>query len=260
MDVCPGYSRDGSRLSHVADVYGRRPNRLKLTARALDDLNLQPGCELLEVGCGEGMTSAFLAERLGAKVIGVDLDARILGPASERMVSGDPNTLSSFCLSDTVLLPFSADHFDYIWCESTLSTLDDKTRAVAEFLRLLKPGGKLIVLDFVLGKSVDGQLQKSISFLPCLGRTMTAHDYCEIFENSGFTTTAVIDYSGEIKKSGYWLGMMFGSLDAVISQIATGNCCSTAQGQSEKPTMVNFQRFLREAQLGYLLFVASSHW
>lgn len=258
MEIFPGYSRDGSYLSYVADAYGQRPNRLKLTAKILEAVDIQPGCELLEVGCGEGMTSAFLAEHLGAKVIGVDLDARILGPTWERMLSDGSGTRPLFCLGDTALLPFSADHFDYIWCESTLSTIDDKTRVVAEFWRLLKPGGKLIVLDFVLGKPVDKQQQQSMSFLPCLGRTKTAQDYRAIFESSGFETTAVFDYSNEIKKSGYWLGMMFGSLDEVISRVVTGNCCSTAQNQSEKPSMENFQRFLKEAQLSYLLFVVSS--
>ena len=118
MDISPGYSRDGSRLSDIADVYGRRPNRLKLTAKILADINLRSGCELLEVGCGEGMTSAFLAEQLSAKVIGVDLERRILTSARQRVASDRSSICPSFCLGDTALLPFSAHNFDYIWCHS----------------------------------------------------------------------------------------------------------------------------------------------
>jgi ubiquinone/menaquinone biosynthesis C-methylase UbiE len=257
MDIFSGYSRDGSRLSYVADVYGQRPNRLKLTAKILAEINLQPGCELLEVGCGEGKTSAFLAEQLDAKVVGVDLEARILTSACQRNGIGWSIINPAFCLSEATFLPFSANKFDCVWCESTLSTIENKTQAIAELRRILKPGGKLIVLDFVLGKPVDRQLQKSISFLPCLGRTKTAEDYFAIFDSFNFEVTGVVDYSDEIKKSGYWLGMMFGSLDEVISRIASGNCCSASQSISEKPSLEYLQLFLKEAALNYSLFVMS---
>lgn len=257
MDNSPGYSRGGSRLSDIANVYGRRPNRLKLTSKVLEGINLQPGCQLLEVGCGEGMTSAFLADHLGAKVVGVDLEARIAPSFRQRLVSDSSGAHPSFCLGDLAQLPFPPGAFDYIWCESTLSTIDDKTCVVAEFQRLLKVGGKIIVLDFVLGKPVDKELQKSISYLPCLGRTKTAQDYFAIFESLGFTAVKVVDYTNEIKRSGYWLGMMFGSMDEVISRIVAGDCCKTSRRAPKELTMSNFQRFLAEASLGYFLFILS---
>jgi ubiquinone/menaquinone biosynthesis C-methylase UbiE len=258
MQKSLGYSRNGSPLSYVADVYGQRPNRLRLATQIIEAANVRPGCQLLEIGCGEGLTSAFLAEYLGAKVIGVDLESRILDSAVTRRAVGQPTPQISFCLSDAIWLPFSAGEFDCIWCESTFSTLDEKWLVVQEFRRLLKAGGKLIVLDFVLGKPVSKQLQNLISFLPCLGRTTTAKDYIAMFESSGFETTMVMDYSEEVKKSGYWLGRMFGSLDELVSRSASRKCSSTSQNSPTRPSMENFQQFLKNAQLGYFLFVVSS--
>jgi SAM-dependent methyltransferase len=257
MRSSSGYSQESSNLSFVANIYGKRPNRLKLTSNIIEIANIQPGCELLEVGCGEGITAAFLADYLQAKVIGVDLESSILNSDGNRKEVVQKTPWLYFCMCDAASLPFRSGKFDCIWCESTLSTMEEKMIVVSEFRRLLKPGGRLIVLDFVLGKPIDMQLQNSISFLPCLGRTKTVQDYLSLFEISGFTSRIILDCSDEVKKSGYWLGRMFGSIEKFVCESASGQSDSASRTTPIESSLDLFLQFIKKSQLGYYIFVMS---
>jgi SAM-dependent methyltransferase len=257
MEIPLNRSTGGSHLASLAGVYGRRPSRLKLTASIIEITTIEPGCELLEIGCGEGSTAAYLAEYCGCKVVGVDLESGMLSVARQQAASeGSPHGLV-LCSCDACNLPFCAQRFDYIWCESTFSTLADKPRAIREFRRILRPGGKLILLDFVLGRRVNPEVQKSMSFLPCLGRTKTVQDFVTLFESLGFEAALSLDYSDEVKRSGFWLGAMYGSLGELFSKMAAGCCPVPLRNNPANVSLNTFKQFLSEAQLGYALLVFS---
>ncbi|HEX2440418.1 MAG TPA: methyltransferase domain-containing protein [Methylomirabilota bacterium] len=93
----------------------------------------------LDAGCGTGFQSALLAE-LGWQTYGVDVSAGLLAVARRRL----PGTALALASIDG--LPYPDATFDAIvCCGSTLSFVDDPTRAVAEFGRVLRPGGRLLL-------------------------------------------------------------------------------------------------------------------
>lgn len=101
--------------------------------------------DLLDIGCGQGRLLKLLASR-AKRVVGVDIDsdARRLARA-ELLVAGSPNC--SLRQGDMYSLPFPDDEFDTIILDDVLDDADRPIDAIDESLRLLKPGGRVILLS-----------------------------------------------------------------------------------------------------------------
>ena len=97
------------------------------------------GRRVLDLGCGGGLTTACLAQR-GATVIGVDLSRASLHVAS-RHARGHGRPESVFGCSRAESLPFADASFDIVWCTDVLEHLSDLPAAIAQIVRVLKPGG-----------------------------------------------------------------------------------------------------------------------
>jgi len=120
---------------------GLRPGGMALTDRALEVCGFTPGARLLDVGCGAGATVAHLQETMGFRITGLDPSPSLLEEARRRnpglpLVEGRAENL-----------PWPGDSLDGVLCECVLSLLEEPGRAVAEFRRVLRPGGCLLLSD-----------------------------------------------------------------------------------------------------------------
>ncbi len=116
--------------------------------KALVELTVAaPLGDLLDVGCGQGRILKLLASR-AQSVVGVDIDpdARRLARA-ELLLAGSPNC--SLRQGDMYSLPFDDREFDTIILDDVLSDADRPTDAIEEAQRLLKDGGRLLLLAAV---------------------------------------------------------------------------------------------------------------
>jgi ubiquinone/menaquinone biosynthesis C-methylase UbiE len=135
----------------MAGLLGRRGKRMR--AMVADDLQLQPGDQVLDVGCGPGRLAIVLSERVGAtgSVNGIDPAAEMIKRASSRARKrGAPVTFQSAFAQD---LPFAGASFDAVVCTLVLHHVaeDDQLTAVQEMYRVLKPGGRLLIAEFHQG-------------------------------------------------------------------------------------------------------------
>lgn len=96
-----------------------------------DELALQPGARLLDVGCGMGWFTRRLAT-LGLQVTGVDLNAEWLAFARSR----DPR--STYLQADALVLPFADNSFDQVFSVAALCFTTDWQRAVREIVRVTR--------------------------------------------------------------------------------------------------------------------------
>jgi ubiquinone/menaquinone biosynthesis C-methylase UbiE len=118
---------------------------------------LEPG-RALDAACGTGRHTSYLAS-LGHEVIGVDSSPAMLAKAQAKIPEG------TFALADLHDLPLPDDHVDLVVCALALTHVPDLEPVLAEFVRVLRPGGQLVISDSrgLLGdlglpliKTVDG--------------------------------------------------------------------------------------------------------
>jgi ubiquinone/menaquinone biosynthesis C-methylase UbiE len=131
-----------------AGLLGRRGNRMR--AMVADDLKLQSGDQVLDVGCGTGRLAIVCSERVGAtgSVNGIDPAAEMIKRASSRARKREvPATFQVGYAQD---LPFADGIFDAVACTLALHHVaeDDQLTAVQEMYRVLKPSGRLLIAEF----------------------------------------------------------------------------------------------------------------
>ncbi|MFC0038829.1 methyltransferase domain-containing protein [Actinomadura rayongensis] len=118
--------------------------RTDLTDRAvMDAIGPADGCRVLDAGCGEGYLSRRLAT-LGADVVGVDAAQNLVDAASAVPVDGPGAARFLRASVDDLPLPDAA--FDLVVCNHLFSHLPEPSHAINEFGRVLRPGGRLIIL------------------------------------------------------------------------------------------------------------------
>jgi SAM-dependent methyltransferase len=98
---------------------------------------------VLDAGCGEGYLSRILA-RNGASVTGVDFSVRLIEAArTQNLIDTLP---VSFDVASVDALPYADDKFDLIVCNHLLNDLYDPSKSIGEFARVLRGGGRLVIL------------------------------------------------------------------------------------------------------------------
>jgi ubiquinone/menaquinone biosynthesis C-methylase UbiE len=152
------HHHSGDRLIHWARLYdfgtgllGRRGRRLR--TMVADDLQLQPGDHVLDVGCGPGRLAMVFAERVApsGSVAGIDPSHEMVDRATARARKyGVP---ASFQVGYAQQLPFADNEFDAVACTLALHHVaeDDQQTAVAEMYRVLRPEGRLLIAEFQKG-------------------------------------------------------------------------------------------------------------
>ncbi len=139
---------------------------------------VRPGQKVLDIAGGTGDLSHAFARRVGdeGEVVLADINASMLNVGRDRLLDrGDAANLR-YVQADAQYLPFPDNHFDIVSIAFGLRNVTDKDLALASMLRVLKPGGRLLVLEFsrprnaLLEKAYDTY---SFNVLPRMGQLVT---------------------------------------------------------------------------------------
>jgi len=141
-------------------------------AVAISQANIRPGLHVLDVASGTGDLALAFAKRVGpqGRVVMSDINSQMLTRGRNRLIDQGCPVESVVC--DAEHLPFPDASFDRVTVAFGLRNMTDKQAALREMARVLKPGGKCLVLEF---SKVAAPLEKiydlySFKVLPWLGK------------------------------------------------------------------------------------------
>jgi ubiquinone/menaquinone biosynthesis C-methylase UbiE len=104
--------------------------------------------DLLDVGCGTGTFAAMVfGAGLPAHVVGLDYAASMCRMASQKACQANASDRVRFLNGDSEHLPFADGSFDVITCSNSFHHYPHQDQAVKEMHRVLRPGGRLVILD-----------------------------------------------------------------------------------------------------------------
>ncbi len=112
--------------------------------------DLRPGQRVLDLAGGTGDLAAKMAHRVGSEgeVVLADINASMLEQGRERLVNAGLAGNLRYVQANAERLPFPDEHFDCITIAFGLRNVTDKEAALASMFRVLKPGGRLLILEF----------------------------------------------------------------------------------------------------------------
>jgi len=139
------------------------PHPLWLTEFLVQPINLKPGMRVLDLGCGKGITSTFLAREFGVQVYGVDFDEWEGWTSTKiRWDNAKEYGVEDLVIplkADALSLPFAPDFFDAIICVDAYIYFGQDEGYLENILKFLRPGGQL-------GMIVSGYVRETTNGAP----------------------------------------------------------------------------------------------
>lgn len=182
---------------------------VKATNELLALCHVEGAREVLYVGSGIGVGPCYIAKRYGCHVVGVDISERMIAWSRLRAHEDRVEDKTEFRVADVLSLPFEADRFDAVIIESVLSFVRDKQAAIAECVRVTRPGGYVGLNESVwLVSELPPQLVATGGDFGA--EILTAVDWRALWERSGLRDRAVvvhrINMLEEVRSRLQWVG------------------------------------------------------
>jgi len=163
-----GFWDPGERPGGEADRHAATD---RLVRELVDFGAFAPGSRVLDVGCGIGGPSRYLASKFGCRVTGLDLTQEFValaGMLAQRTGLADK---VSYRQGNALDMPFPDASFDLVWSQNAAMNIADRDRLYGEMRRVLTPSGRLALQDVAAGPGGEPYFptpwasDKSISFL-----------------------------------------------------------------------------------------------
>ena len=177
----------------------------KLLEKILEGVTIHSGMKILDVGCGMGGSSLYLAKKFGAHVTGITLTKKQLAMATQQALEEGVKNVT-FEIEDALSLSKYADNtFDIVWSLESCEQFYDKNLFIQQAYRVLKPEGQLMLATWCSDREeyhgkMAAQYQKlCLAFdLPYMPTIETYHKALEL---NHFNVHQVFNWSSHVMKS-----------------------------------------------------------
>jgi len=149
---------------------------------------------VLDVACGSGLTTLRIAQRTGCSVVGIDIHESAIGEAQKASKLASLETRATFERADAAgRQPFGDASFDGLVCIDAINHLPNRQAVLAEWARMLRPGGVLVFTDpIVVTGPLTGEemsIRSSIGFLLFVPPGTDE----QLLREAGFEVTDIVD-------------------------------------------------------------------
>lgn len=211
------YDAAGAVLSFAQDPRWRRAMVARVGAAPQD--------RVLDVATGTGMVAAALARRYRCRVVGLDQSPEMLAEAEARLrASRDLASRIELVRGEAESLPFTDGEFDHLTFTYLLRYVDDPAATLRELARVVKPGGRMASLEFMLPPNPAARAlwHLYVRFgLPAFGR-LISRDWYEVGRFLGPSITAFYRRLPLQRQLELWREAGFASVDAKVMSLGGG--------------------------------------
>ncbi|MBM2622898.1 methyltransferase domain-containing protein [Actinoplanes sp. LDG1-06] len=132
-------------LLAALEEMGRHPEIRRVRNTAMQALRPAAGWRVLDAGSGAGDVARWIATEVGpaGEVIALDYSAATIAAAVERHDGSNVR----YTTGDVSAIDLPSDNVDGVWCERVLQHIDDADLAIAELIRVTRPGGRVCLID-----------------------------------------------------------------------------------------------------------------
>jgi len=190
---------------------------------------VQPGQTVLDLGSGAGLDLILAARKVGptGKVIGLDMTPEMNERARRNLIQAG---ITNFELlhGEMEQMPVPTASVDWIISNCVINLSPDKPKVFAEAIRVLKPGGHLLVSDIVTNGLPEEYRQEISSWVGCIAGAMEEDQYLEQMRKAGFEDVRIVEKQTCCTTE---------PIDTVSEQ---SSCCGTSERTVDKSVLQDF--------------------
>lgn len=236
----------------------------KGTDKLIDLLNLKDLIKnrpkILEVGCSTGYITQYMAHKCNCEIIGVDLSKILIEIASDEAKKSNITNIS-FQEGNVENLPFFDNSFDIVYGEAITALVSDPLKVIKEYMRVLKPGGKIGTVDLFMKDTLNDYFKTETSKIMSnvLGtqiKIRNLQEWEQIFQQSGLKEIQIYDYYEDLFKRDF----KFGRLVILMFKLFYYMIVNKEIRQKIIPTLKfakKFKKVLKGNHFGYLVFIGT---
>lgn len=185
----------------------RRQAQIDLIEELLIWAEVEQPQTILDVGCGIGGSTLHLAAQYNAQATGITLSPVQAARARERAEAMNLDSRVNFAVANALEMPFEDDSFDLVWSLESGEHMPEKEKFIRECYRVLKPGGKLIIVTWchrptnsLAGELTAAEKQhlEAIYRVYCLPYVLSLPEYEAIARECGVRDLRTADWSDAV--------------------------------------------------------------
>ena len=140
-DIAPSYDRLNHLMSLGIDKIWRR--------KALKEIVDGTQQQILDVACGTGDSTIAIAQAAapGSRITGIDISTGMMEPLMRKAAHEGVHDRIKLLVADALAMPFENDTFNRVTCAFGIRNFENKEKGLEEFRRVLKPGGRAVILE-----------------------------------------------------------------------------------------------------------------
>jgi SAM-dependent methyltransferase len=172
----------------------------RLTDLFVERVGLGPGQALLDIGCGTGGPAVRAARKMGCRAVGLTVSrAQVVRARALARAAGLVPRLA-FLMADAVALPFADGCFDGAWALESIFHVPDRSAALREIRRVLRPGARLVLTDLVENRPLDAR-QRGVTRALQIASLARPGQHRVWLEGAGLVPVETVDLSAAVRRS-----------------------------------------------------------